>query len=183
MFDTNFFSVVRVVQAFTPLLMRSADARIVNMSSLSSLVPIPTMSMYASAKAALNIFGDTLRVELAPLGIQVTTILAGTVQNSRDHSDVSVIMAPDSPYLPVKDAFVGVVSKAADGRMPGQAFAQIVVSQILRKRPAAKVWAGSCSLLVWLLGLFVPTWLLDLICARMYGLHKLAGVRGSRKTV
>ena len=67
-FETNFFSVIRVVKAFTPLLRRSGDARIINLGSLSSQVALPTMSIYACSKAALALLGDTLRLELSPFG-------------------------------------------------------------------------------------------------------------------
>lgn len=64
--DLNFWGAVRMVKAFTPLLMQSKEGHIVNISTGASTLPIPYLSMYGSAKAALNHYGDVLRVELAP---------------------------------------------------------------------------------------------------------------------
>ena len=54
--------------AFAPLLMRAGSGRghIVNISSGAGTLPIPFLSQYGSAKAALNHYGDVLRIELAP---------------------------------------------------------------------------------------------------------------------
>ena len=65
-FDLNFWGTVRMVKAFTPLLMRSGAGHIVNISSVTGILPIPYLSVYGSAKAALNQYSDVLRVELSP---------------------------------------------------------------------------------------------------------------------
>ena len=64
--DLNFWGAVRMVKAFTPLLMRSSAGHIVNVSSAAGTLPIPYLGMYGAAKAALNHYGDVLRAELAP---------------------------------------------------------------------------------------------------------------------
>ena len=54
-----------LVQEFLPLLIASGDARIVQISSLAGLMPVPFNRAYNASKAVLLSFGDTLRVELA----------------------------------------------------------------------------------------------------------------------
>ncbi|KAI0321587.1 hypothetical protein OF83DRAFT_249970 [Amylostereum chailletii] len=176
-FETNFFSVIRVTQAFTPLLRRSGDARVINVGSVASEVPLPTMSMYGCSKAALALLGDTLRVELAPFGIQVMTVMAGTVKNSRDPSRVSVNVPPGSLYVPAKNRFAFIIARVEEGRMSTEAFAETVVTEVLRTRMKARVWAGSNSWVVWLVRLIVPTWFLEFVLLRTYGLDGLSASR------
>ena len=69
LYDLNFFSVIRMVKAFTPLLLdagRVSSAHIFNIGSVAGEMATLYASIYSSAKAALKAWGDSLRVELAP---------------------------------------------------------------------------------------------------------------------
>ena len=87
MFETNVFGVMRVTQAFLPLLRRSDAARIVMMSSgLSSLgealdMRSETWSVgfagYCASKTALNMLTVKLAKELASEGIKVNAVDPG----------------------------------------------------------------------------------------------------------
>ena len=78
--DLNYLSAVRVTGALLPALRESgAGGAVVNISSVVALTPVPPLAHYAAAKAALNAYGKALAVELAPLGIRVTTIVPGNV--------------------------------------------------------------------------------------------------------
>jgi 1-acylglycerone phosphate reductase len=51
----------------------AAKGCIVQVGSLTSVIPVPFNAAYVASIAALHSFGDTLRVELAPLGVKVLT--------------------------------------------------------------------------------------------------------------
>lgn len=75
----NFFGVVRMTRAFLPLLHKSDDARIVNISSIFGLVAPPEQTAYCAAKFAVKGFSDSLRNELVETRIGVTTVHPGGV--------------------------------------------------------------------------------------------------------
>lgn len=77
-FEVNFWGPVQVVQAMMPLL-RQSKGRIVNTSSGSVYMTIPMASAYPASKAALVVFTQHLRMELAPFGIEVTNLVPGGV--------------------------------------------------------------------------------------------------------
>jgi NAD(P)-dependent dehydrogenase (short-subunit alcohol dehydrogenase family) len=87
MFDTNVFGVMRVTQAFLPLLRKSKAARIVMMSSgLSSLTDALDMRSetwtvgfggYCASKTALNMLTVKLAKELDREGIKVNAVDPG----------------------------------------------------------------------------------------------------------
>jgi NADP-dependent 3-hydroxy acid dehydrogenase YdfG len=51
-FETNFFGVVRMVNAVLPLLRRQRHGHIINVSSLSGLSPIPFLGIYSASYLA-----------------------------------------------------------------------------------------------------------------------------------
>nr|XP_046254515.1 corticosteroid 11-beta-dehydrogenase isozyme 2 [Scatophagus argus] len=72
--EVNFFGTLSVTKSFLPLL-RQAKGRIVTISSPAGDQPFPCLAAYGASKAALNLFFNTLRHELEPWGVRVSTIL------------------------------------------------------------------------------------------------------------
>src|SRR5262249_40168326 len=71
-FETNFFGVVRMINAVLPLMRRLKRGHIVNVSSLSGLSPIPFLGMYSASKFALEGYTEALRHEVKPFNIRVS---------------------------------------------------------------------------------------------------------------
>jgi short-subunit dehydrogenase len=65
LFDINFWGVVRMTRAFLPILQKSEEAWLVNMSSLFGIIAPPGQTAYAASKFAVRGFSDALRHELA----------------------------------------------------------------------------------------------------------------------
>lgn len=80
LFNINLFGQLRVVQAFLPLLRQNAPhSRIANYSSGAILANPVGAGIYNMTKHAIHGMTLTLRHELAPFGIQVTSIIPGGV--------------------------------------------------------------------------------------------------------
>jgi NAD(P)-dependent dehydrogenase (short-subunit alcohol dehydrogenase family) len=71
-FETNFFGVVRMVNAVLPLMRRQKRGHIVNAGSLSGLSSIPFLGIYSASKFALEGYTEALRHELKPFNIHVS---------------------------------------------------------------------------------------------------------------
>jgi NAD(P)-dependent dehydrogenase (short-subunit alcohol dehydrogenase family) len=76
-FDTNFFGVVRMVNAVLPAMRRQRRGHIVNVSSLSGLSSIPFLGIYSASKFALEGYTEALRHEVKPFNIHVSMTEAG----------------------------------------------------------------------------------------------------------
>ncbi|MYN46742.1 SDR family NAD(P)-dependent oxidoreductase [Pseudoduganella sp. FT93W] len=61
MFETNYFGVVRVTQAFAPVLTQAAKSAIVNVLSSVTWLPAPFLTAYAASKAAAWSYTNSLR--------------------------------------------------------------------------------------------------------------------------
>jgi NAD(P)-dependent dehydrogenase (short-subunit alcohol dehydrogenase family) len=78
--DVNVIGQVRVLQAFLPALRRSRGRRrVVFVGSIAGRSALPFLGAYAASKFALEGMTDSLRVELAPWGIDVTIVEPGTI--------------------------------------------------------------------------------------------------------
>ena len=80
LFQINLFGQLRVIQAFLPLIRKNAPhSRIANYSSGAILANPVGAGAYNMTKHAIHGMTLTLRHELAPFGIQVTSIIPGGV--------------------------------------------------------------------------------------------------------
>ncbi|XP_018411383.1 PREDICTED: estradiol 17-beta-dehydrogenase 2 [Nanorana parkeri] len=71
--EVNFIGVVQVTKTFMPLL-RKAKGRLVAISSMAGLNPIPGYAAYAASKAALTMFCAVMRQDLLKWGMKVSSI-------------------------------------------------------------------------------------------------------------
>ncbi|MFF3221700.1 SDR family oxidoreductase [Nocardia suismassiliense] len=80
----NLHGVVNGCRAFAgPMAERGLGGHIVNLSSMAAYTPQQAFSAYSTSKAAVFMFSDCLRTELASSGIGVSTICPGIV-----HTDI-----------------------------------------------------------------------------------------------
>ncbi len=78
----NFGGVVAMTRAFLPLLRRSDEARLVNVSSVFGLIAPPGQTAYCASKFAVRGFSESLRHELAGSTVGVTVVHPGGVATS-----------------------------------------------------------------------------------------------------
>jgi len=82
LFAINFWGVVRMTRAFLPLMHKSEEARLVNLSSLFGLIAPPGNTAYVASKFAVRGFSESLRHELARTKIGVTVVHPGGIATS-----------------------------------------------------------------------------------------------------
>jgi NAD(P)-dependent dehydrogenase (short-subunit alcohol dehydrogenase family) len=76
-YETNVFGPLAVQRAALPVLRRQRAGHVINISSIVGFATAPGWGIYASTKFAVEGFTETLRIELAPLGIHVTLVEPG----------------------------------------------------------------------------------------------------------
>src|SRR5438105_2571968 len=74
MYETNVFGLIEVTRHAIPALRAAGGGVLCNVTSSSILAPVPFFGPYRSSKAAVSAIGESLRAELAPLGIRVLEI-------------------------------------------------------------------------------------------------------------
>lgn len=88
--NVNLWGTVFMTKAFLPLLLRRAEAHIVNVSSIGGFLPVPGQTMYGASKAAVKLFTEGLHSELRATTVRVTVVFPGsTATDIAAHSRVN----------------------------------------------------------------------------------------------
>lgn len=143
LFHINMFGQLRVIQAFLPLLRKNAPgARIANYSSGAILASPVGAGIYNMTKHAIHGMTLTLRQELSPLGIEVTSIIPGgvlTAMSANAHANTKGSWAEQpaellTVYEPLRNTYCQVLPDMLEktGSTPEQALAGTL--QILAKK-------------------------------------------------
>lgn len=79
--ETNYHGPVALIRAVLPKMRDEGRGKIINISSVSGMLAMPTMSSYTASKYALEGVSEALWYEVKPLGINVTLIQPGFVKS------------------------------------------------------------------------------------------------------
>ena len=114
---TNLIGVANTFETILPGMLARGRGQLVAISSLASFRGLPRMAAYCAAKSGLNALMDSLRVELQPRGIAVTTICPGWIRTPMTAS----LALPMPDILEVEEAS-RLILKAIRRRQPFYAF-------------------------------------------------------------
>ena len=133
LFEINFWGAVRMTRAFLPLLQKSDDARLVNLSSIYGIISPPGQTAYSASKFAVRGFSNSLLYELAGSKVGVTVVHPGGIATSiADNARVPRGMPPEE--VAKRKA---IAKKAL--RMPPEAAGEFIVKGIQRRSPRVLV--------------------------------------------
>jgi len=76
-FETNYFGAMALTRAVAGPMLERRQGRIINVASLAGIVGYPYNAAYAASKHALIGFSQSIRVELAPFGVEVISVEPG----------------------------------------------------------------------------------------------------------
>jgi NAD(P)-dependent dehydrogenase (short-subunit alcohol dehydrogenase family) len=144
--SVNFFGAVRVVQAFLPLV-RAARGTVVVDSALMAHTRRPFNGGYAASKCALEGWVDSLRREVAPLGVRLALVQpAGIISELEARQDSSGV--PDNtPYRAqrplVRMSARMMRDRADDPRMSPRRVSELMAAAIADRRPKPRRTLGA----------------------------------------
>lgn len=80
-FNINFLSIHALLEPLLPKLIKQKSGEIVFISSLASLISMPTSIAYSTSKRALNAYAEGLRFQMMGSGVKVINILPGFIDS------------------------------------------------------------------------------------------------------
>jgi NAD(P)-dependent dehydrogenase (short-subunit alcohol dehydrogenase family) len=147
--EVNLIAQLAVTQAFLPLI-REANGRIVNISSIGGKIAGRMLGAYHASKFALEALTDTLRQELAPWNIPVISIEPGAVATPIWDTSVQTAdrlwsqMPPQavSFYQTMIDHARAGAARAAKEGLPPEAVAAVVERALTERQPKTRYPVG-----------------------------------------
>lgn len=119
--DLNMIVPVRLSQAVLTGMKARGSGQIVNMGSMTGLIPLPHLTGYVTAKAGLKGFSDCLRRELGGTKIAVTHIVPRAVRTAMNTGTRAEInkrtgVHHDDPAMVAKRIFQAIIKKEREVR-------------------------------------------------------------------
>lgn len=160
-FEVNVFGLARLTQLALPYMHEERAGKIVNITSVGGKIYTPLGSWYHATKHALEGWSDSLRIELAPLGIEVIIVEPGLIETEFGE----VMMGPmlersgSSAYadLAHKIAKATQASYEKGGASPASVIANVVSRAVNARRPRTRYAAGKFARPL----IFMRKWLSD----------------------
>ena len=169
-FETCFWGAHRTIRAVLEPMRKQGYGRIITISSVAAVVPIPFQAFYSAVKSSVLIYTKALSLELKPYGIQCCSILPGDTKTGFTSARKFVKASADetSVYYKKTKESVGRMEHDEQNGMHPDKIAKAVLRQLQRRRMAAtstpRIDYKAVNLLVRLL----PTKLMLWIVGKIY---------------
>ena len=142
-FETNFFSIVRIIQNVAPIMRKQGSGIIVNISSVAGRMGLPGSPAYISTKFALEGLSECLRYELGMFGIKTTMIEPGVIKTNFFDSMKITESKIDPKYKELTDHILAGLKMMAEMGTPPSQVAEVVIKAIHDKEILPRYVAGT----------------------------------------
>ena len=160
LFETNVFGAMRMTRAVVPVMRQQGSGRVINVSSIVGLIPVPFMALYASTKHALEGYSQSVDHELREYGVRVLLVEPGFTKTGFDAN-----LAPADEPMPLyaeRRVIVeaGLLEALEAGDDPA-VVAQAIVTAATDGRPKLRYTAGKAASRVSKARRFAPSAVFD----------------------
>jgi NAD(P)-dependent dehydrogenase (short-subunit alcohol dehydrogenase family) len=134
---TNYFGPMEMVRLTVPAMREAGRGKIINISSVSGMLAMPTMASYSASKYALEGASEALWYELRPFGIDVSMIQPGFINsksfNKVRYSDAAIKSENgDEPYTEYYRSMKPFVAKLMGYSQTTPATIALLVLDVIR---------------------------------------------------
>ena len=146
-FDVNVFALARLTQLVLPHLRARGSGRVINVSSMGGKIYEPLGSWYHATKFAVEGLSDSLRMELAPFGIDVVVIEPGAIKTAWGGIAADSVRerSGSGPYAAQAGKVAAVLSSGSGPKARGSepaVVAAAVVKAATAQRPRTRYAVG-----------------------------------------
>lgn len=129
-FETNFFGLASMIRAVLPGMRERKQGTIVNVSSNSGVVAMPSLGYYSASKFAVEGLSEALWQEVAPLGIKVLLLEPGGMKTGILQKNRQSVRNP--AYAETSGAVRDLLEKHGDSLLTGdpERIAQVIIKTV-----------------------------------------------------
>jgi len=143
-FDTNFFSIIRLIQEVGPTMRKQGSGKIINISSVAGRIGFPASPANISSKFALEGLSECLRLEMAPFGVDVVIIEPGVIKtNFLNPVKLSKKSESDTAYSDITTKVVSGIKMMAEMGTHPKEVADTIVKSIKDDKPLPRYIVGN----------------------------------------
>jgi len=143
-FETNFFSVIRMIQEVAPIMREQNSGNIVNISSIAGRIGFPISPAYISSKFALEGLSESLRFELMPFGINVIIIEPGMIKtNFFDQMKLGKKAEKTDVYKSITEKVISGVKMMAQMATDPKEVSNTIIDAIKEEKPLPRYIVGN----------------------------------------
>ena len=165
--ELNLYGMDNATKAVLPAMRSQGGGRIVCMSSIAGILPIPFQLWYSVSKAAINAYVLALQNEVRPFGISVCAVMPGDIASgftdARKKSS-----AGDDVYAGRIERSVAVMEKDERGGMSPADAGAYVAKMALKEHSKPLVGLGASYKAVAVLAKLLPRRLSNWIVGQIY---------------
>ena len=167
-FEVNFFGLIKVTQAFLPMLgaienFNGKVGRVLNISSAAGQIGFPFMAPYCASKHAVEGLSESLRRELMHLGVKVVLIGPTAIKTSiweKEGVEVSTEIKNGIFGKQVSN-FLYLFSKSGKKGMRPEDFARRVVAIFEKPNPKNRYTISANKFEEWFMPRYMPSEMVD----------------------
>ena len=142
-FSTNVIGPIRLTRELLPAMRQAGRGRVVIVSSVGGIRGMPATSLYSATKGAIERWAEALAIEIAPFGLGVTVLTAGTFRTdvydenyTQSHAD------RQGPYAPHHVALDRAGERVIRSAKPPERFAAALEKALRKDAPFARQAIG-----------------------------------------
>ncbi len=142
--DVNVFGLARMTQLVLPGMRKQRSGTIINISSIGGKIATPFGAWYHASKFAVEGMSDSLRLEVAPFGIDVVVIEPGGVKSewATIAYDNLIKTTENTAYKDMADKFKQAFEKTVAKNAEPEVISRLVSKAISAKRPKTRYVGG-----------------------------------------
>lgn len=155
-FDLNILAVINCSKLVVPFMRKSGGGKIINISSVAGVIPIPFQTCYSVTKAAVDMFSMAFGLEVKDFKIQVTSIMPGDTKSSFVDNRVKNKLLEDENYKSRIDASIKRMEKDERNGMSPLCVSKAIYKVIRKKKSPSRKTIGFSYKLIVLLSKILP---------------------------
>ena len=147
-FETNFFSIIRLIQKVAPIMRKQSSGDIVNVSSVAGRIGFPVSPAYISSKFALEGLSESLRFELMPFGVNVIIIEPGVIKTKFfDSMKLAEKSQHDSAYKDITEKVISGIKMMSEMGTHPKEVADTIIKALNEAKPLPRYIIGNDAMM------------------------------------
>lgn len=166
--EVNVFGTIACARQAAQIMRHQQSGKIIFISSLAAIFPLPFQSFYSASKAAVNVISDAMGIELKPFSVETCTIMLNDVKTEFTDNRVKTWVG-DDVYGGRIEASVSKMEHSEQEGMRPEDVARVICALLSRRKlPPHKIVGVGNEMLNFLYRI-LPTGIMLQILAKIYG--------------